>query len=169
MLVDNDRVISRGPIASIKEPSGASTIDLFGKTIYPAFIDNHCHILASGLEFQELHLGSCDSNNAVLDAVRDWLPRIERDKWLHAGHYDPNKFGGVYLNRTDLDAISTTVPIVVEHVNGHAGASNSAALIASGISDLAQDPSGGRFGRDDDGRLNGVLFEHALEEVCRQD
>ena len=161
MLVENNRVVARGPSIS----ADAHAVDLSGETIRPSFIDNHCHILPTGLDLQKLFLGNCQSNQDVMDAVRDRLEQTPADRWLMAVHYDQTKFGGVYLTRQDLDAISSTVPILLRHVNGHASVANSAALKAAGVDERAGDPDGGSFGRFDDGTVNGVLFESAHETV----
>jgi predicted amidohydrolase YtcJ len=161
MLVQDGLVMDRAAHLPVAE----ETADLEGDTLYPAFIDNHCHILPTGLDLQKLHLGPCQSNQEVLDSVRDRLSQIQEGKWLQAVHYDQTRYGGVFLTRSDLDQISDTVPISLRHVNGHASVVNSAALKAAGIDDKAEDPSGGSYGRFDDGRINGVLFESAHERV----
>jgi hypothetical protein len=53
-------------------------------------------------------------------------------------------------------------------VNGHASVANSAALRSAGITEESPDPNGGSFGRSDDGKLNGVLFESAHEVVSHR-
>lgn len=161
MLVEDGRVAYRG----VSVEADALLEDLGGATIRPSFIDNHCHILPTGLDLQKLFLGDCRSNQEVLDAVRDRLAETPADKWLLAVHYDQTKFGGVYLTRKDLDTISGVVPILLRHVNGHASVANSAALRAAGVGDDAADPEGGSYGRFEDGTLNGVLFESAHERV----
>lgn len=131
----------------------------------PAFVDSHCHILPTGLDLLKLHLGSADSPSDVLDLLRD-RHREQPDGWLHAVHYDQNRYpGGAHMSRDDLDAISNTRPILLRHVNGHASVANSAALIAGGIDDLTPDPPGGTIVRDSSGRATGVLLENAHEQV----
>ncbi len=93
--------------------------------------------------------------------------RIESpDKWLRAVLYDQTKFpDGQHLTRFQLDAISTTRPIILRHVNGHASIANSAAIAAAGVDNTTPDPPGGTYVRDDDGNLTGVLLETAHERV----
>lgn len=144
-------------------PDGAT--DLAGKTLAPAYIDNHCHILPTGLDLQKLHLGACATHAEVLEAVRQ--RHADRpDGWLLAVHYDQNRTGGgVHLTRHDLDAISGTRPILLRHVNGHASVANTAALETAGVRPGEPDPDGGRFGRDAAGALDGTLFEDAHDRV----
>ena len=60
----------------------------------------------------------------------------------------------------ELDAISTEHPIFVFYVNGHVGAANGMAFNLAKIpQDIGELPGGGRFGREPDGRLNGLIYE----------
>lgn len=165
MLVESGRVVARG---SNLPTADGDAVNLQGAKLFPSFIDNHCHILPTGLDLQKLHLGSCQSNQEVLGEVRNRLCDIQDGKWLQAVHYDQTKFGGVFLTRQDLDKVSESTPISLRHVNGHASVVNTAALVAASISDAEADPSGGSFGRDDAGRVNGVLFESAHEKVSQR-
>jgi predicted amidohydrolase YtcJ len=167
MLVEDAKVVWRGstsetPQSQFRDPN---PIDHGERVLFPAFIDSHCHILPTGLDLQKLHLGPCQTHADVLDSVRSRLPQIEAGKWLLGVHYDQTKYDGVHLTRNDLDAISATVPILLRHVSGHASVANSAALKEAGVTDSAPDPVGGSFGRFEDGRINGVLFESAHETV----
>lgn len=129
-------------------------------------IDNHCHVLPAGLDLAKLHLGGCESRGAVCDRVRDRLAQTPEGDWLLAVHYDQARFSdNVHLTRDALDAISTRVPILLRHVNGHASVANSAALERAGIAEDIADPSGGEYVRDSSGRLNGVLLEEAHDYV----
>jgi predicted amidohydrolase YtcJ len=167
MLVEDGRVAFNGP-AYRGSMEGIRVEDLGNRLMYPSFVDNHCHILPTGLDLQKLNLGSCTSNEEVLDAVAGRLPSTHNGNWLHAVHYDQTKFGGVFLTRTDLDKISTSIPILLRHVNGHASVANSAALRVAGVADDATDPEGGSYGRDSAGTVNGVLFESAHERVTHR-
>lgn len=161
MRVEDGRVVERGAI-----PVTNDGVDLGGKWLMPSFIDAHCHILPTGLDLQKLHLGACDTHEAVLDALRDKLPHVVPGKWLSAVHYDQTRYAdGEHLTRYDLDKISAEVPILLRHVSGHASVANSAALKAAGIREDEPDFSGGTFRRDANGVIDGVLLEHAHEKV----
>ena len=71
-----------------------------------------------------------------------------------------------FLFREDLDAVSEAHPILVAHRAGHIYYLNSRALEFAGFNHETQDPPGGRFGRDvSTGKLNGVVYERAIEPV----
>jgi len=161
MRVENGRVVERG--ASVSE---GETFDLGGRILLPAFIDSHCHILPTGLDLADLHLGACQTREEVLEAVFARHRDLKEGEWLMAVHYDQTKYPDArHLTRDELDGISDARPILLRHSNGHAGVANSAALRAAGVGEDSDDPRGGTFVRDGSGRLTGVLLETALERV----
>ncbi|ARU40279.1 hypothetical protein CCB80_03645 [Armatimonadetes bacterium Uphvl-Ar1] len=135
-----------------------------GYVALPGFIDAHCHVLPSGLDLLKLNLSACESKEAVLAAVREWLPQVGEGQWLHATQYDQNRWGE-HLTRGELDGISDVVPILLRHSNGHASVANSAALRAAGVTEETADPVGGEYERDAQGVMTGVLLEKAHEIV----
>jgi predicted amidohydrolase YtcJ len=161
--------VSGGKIIALAERSGENVsagTDLNGQWVLPSFVDSHCHILPTGLDLQRLHLGSCSSPSDVLELVSNALKDVPSGRWLQAVHYDQNKFpDGEHLNKSQLDAISDSVPILLRHVNGHASVANSAALRAAGVGADIQNPAGGTFVRDASGALSGVLLEDAHDFV----
>jgi predicted amidohydrolase YtcJ len=164
MLVEAGTVLARGP--SLGPIEDAHPLDLKGAFVLPAFVDSHCHILPTGLDLAKLNLMAMETRQAMLDAVRDRHAAMEPGAWLHAVQYDQNRFPDArHLTRDELDAISPDRPILLRHSNGHASVANSAALVAAGVDESAQDPRGGAFVRDASGRLNGVLLEAAHEKV----
>lgn len=163
LLVEDGRVVARG--AEVSSP-GAPTRDLGGRTVAPAFVDAHCHILSTGLDLQRLHLGGCATREEVLERVRGRLDAVEAGEWLRAVHYDQTKFDDAqHLTRHDLDTLSESVPILLRHSNGHASIANTAALRAAGVGAATVDPPGGEYVRDASGEPNGVLLEKAHEWV----
>ena len=61
--------------------------------------------------------------------------------------------------RADLDQAVPGRPAVLYHTSLHACVLNTAALREAGFADRQPDPPGGAFGRDGEGRLDGVVYE----------
>ncbi len=56
LLVTDGRIAGVGRAGSIKAPTGATTMDLTGKTVVPGFIDLHAHYVLDGPQMQgDLH------------------------------------------------------------------------------------------------------------------
>lgn len=162
MLVEDGRVVARSPRIDVS--SETERVELAGRWMLPSFVDCHCHILATGLDLDKVHLGRAESRDEVLDQVRQRL-KDRPGEPVFAVHYDHNRFGGVHLSRDDLDGVSAEVPILLTHVNEHSSVASSAALKAAGVNEAIADPPGGIFVRDANGRLTGVLLETAHDHV----
>ena len=179
MVVENGRVVRRSPLPQngsfLREGVGGGRLrgpqvdgedDLQGQYLLPGFIDSHCHILPTGLDLQKLYLGDLYTKDQILDAVRDRNRESGNGEWLMAVHYDQTKFpDSKHLSKEDLDQISSTRPILLRHVNGHASVANSVALAKAGVESKTPDPKGGTYVRDGAGNLTGVLLETAHEYV----
>lgn len=158
--------VERGRIAEVVPGALPDGEDRSGHWVLPGFVDAHCHILPTGLDLQRLHLGDCDTPEAVLDRVAERHRELPDGEWLQAVHYDQTRFPtGEHLTATELDAISDRRPILLRHSNGHASVANTAALRAAGIDENVTDPPGGTFVRTAEGKLSGVLLERAHEIV----
>ena len=66
--------------------------------------------------------------------------------WVSGHMFDDTKLDRP-LTRQDLDAVSTTHPIVVNHRGGHTSWYNTLALQLADITPTTPDPSNGRFFR----------------------
>src|SRR5690606_31756734 len=108
---------------------------------------------------------------ALQRITRDWMnahEQLVRDTQLVIGFgYDDSQLKEHrHPTRTELDAISDSVPILFMHQSGHLGVANSAVLKAAGITASTPNPDGGAFRREDGSQEpNGVMEETALFTV----
>ena len=151
---------------------GTKVLDLGGKTVLPGFIDAHIHVLNSGI--RHVMAADCDvpTLTQVQAGLRERVANTPAGQWVQGFKFDDTKTDrtpsneGRHLYRDDLDAVSTDHPILVAHRAGHVYYMNTAGLEAGGFNDETPDPPGGRLGRDPDtGRLNGMIFERAIDPV----
>ena len=84
------------------------------------------------------------------------------------GYVGPTAYLDSEFNRDHLDKLVSDRPVAIFTVSGHAVILNSAALEEFGIRDGDKDPVGGRYERNQNGRLNGVLREYAALNVERR-
>ena len=142
-------------------------LDFGGKTVLPGFIDAHIHVLNSGI--RHVMAADCDLRSvaAIQDALRERAGATPPGQWVQGFKFDDTKTSEMRsLFRQDLDAVSTTHPILVSHRAGHVFYFNSRALEAAGFHNETPDPPGGRLGREEGtGVLNGVIYERAIEPV----
>jgi predicted amidohydrolase YtcJ len=165
MTFRNVRWWENGSLTDIELPNQGADVDGEGKWLLPKFVDAHCHILPTGLDLLKLDLSHCQTREEVLDAVRD-QNKMQPEGWLLAVQYDQTKYSdGRHITLTELDQISDDRPILLRHYNGHCSVCNSKALELANVNQTTENPSGGEFGRDASGNLNGVLLEEAHDYV----
>ncbi len=117
-----------------------------GKVMMPGLIEAHAHVMAGGIwRFAYCgHYPRTDPDGKIWEGVGtnealiDRLQALDRtledpDAPLVAWGFDPNFLPGERLDRTALDAVSGTRPVVVLHSNVHVLTANTAALRAAGM------------------------------------
>ncbi len=160
LAVKNERFLAVGSSADIRNLASARTrvIDAQRMTVVPGFIDTHCH--PSGVnELFEV--------NANVRTVTELQANLKKKAsatpagfWVSGHMFDDTKLDRP-LTLKDLDAVSTTHPIVVNHRGGHTSWYNTMALQLADITPTTPDPSNGRFFRNASGALTGRVAEQA--------
>ena len=158
--VKGDRFLAVGSGADIRALAGSNTeiVDAEGMFITPGFIDAHSH--PSGAGVNELVQVNADLRSAsdIAAALQERAGSTPAGQWIQAFKYDDTKLSeGRPLNRDDIDALVPDHPVVVRHRGGHTSVYNSMALGLAGVTSETQDPPGGRFYRDENGRLTGLV------------
>ena len=143
--------------------SNIRSLNCQGHTLIPGFIDAHMHIFgySSSLVSVDCTPKSIDSITQLKIAIKQKLNRIDQWQWIRGTGY--NEF---YLkerrhpNRWDLDEVTKTHPIKLNHRSGHACVLNSVALREINITKNTPDPPNGIIDRNwDTGEPTGLLFE----------
>lgn len=105
--------------------------DLQGKLVLPGFADTHLHILEYAVSKITAPFFDCASPEEVVERGRSYA----REKgpyrgWLLGWGWNQNLFAGEqrFVTRTDLDLVSTELPVVYTRVCGHIAVANSVAM-----------------------------------------
>ena len=169
VAVRGGRIAAVGRAADVTAAAGpdARTIDAGGRTVVPGFIDPHNHLLSTAES-----LASVDARYPGVAGGADLVTRLAAEaartpagQWIRAFGMDDAKYPGGRPTRALLDEATTEHPVIVYHVSGHHAVVNSAALTWRGIGDDVADPAGGRFVRDEAGRLTGMVLDAAMERL----
>ncbi len=148
---------------------GTDTVDLGDATVLPGFIETHMHPLIAGVQMSAPQVGTppCTSVADVVAALRSRAEATPPGEPIQAWGFDDSLIGDDrHLTLQDLDGASTAHPVYVSHISGHLGYANSAMLALAGVDDSVEDPPGGAFVRDADGRLTGEMHETANFNVA---
>jgi len=164
--------IAAGPLSGLS--SAARVVDLAGRTLAPGFVDAHSHFPVSGLAVAGVNVapppvGPGSSAAEVVKRVSDFVPTEPAqggEPFVLGFNYDNTAFENpAHPTREQLDPISNGYPIYLWHNSGHLGVANSVALQRLNIDEETPDIAGGERGRDENGRLNGLLLEKAAPSL----
>lgn len=167
--------VSNGRITGVwNEPEPAfsispntEVINLKGKTVIPGFIDTHNHILPYSLNKSKVDCSTPPNQNIndILERIKDRATKTPEGDWILGFGYDDTLLQEKrHPTRMELDSVAPNHPVYMNHISSHFAVVNSRALELAGIGENVQDPQGGFFGRDGNGRLNGVLYEIPVME-----
>ncbi len=164
--VKDGRFLAVGSNADIRNLATARTrvIDGARMCVLPGFIDAHCH--PRGVS--ELFEANANVRTvAELQAnLRARVATTPEGYWINGAMFDDTKLDK-RLTIADLDAVSTRHPIAVNHRGGHTSWYNSKAFELAGVTRDTPDPTGGRFNRDANGDLDGMVAELARGVMSR--
>lgn len=160
------KVLATGSSADMLSLKGPRTevIDLEGRFASPGLIDNHLHLISTGIT-----MGWVDATPAAAPTLATLMERLAeraaatpKGGWVRARGYDQVKLDtGRHPTREDLDRAAPDHPVLLTRACGHVAIANSLALELAGVTEATPVPDGGVIGLTD-GRLNGLLAENAI-------
>ena len=150
--------------AAAEAPEAEIRIDLAGRMVLPGLIDSHAHLLWIAQERLQWDLAAPGAPNTLpdlLDAIRERCRGLAPGQWLVAnGLHEQRLVERRLPTRTELDAASGGVRVMLRRACGHAVVANSAALASVRVRPDSPDPEGGVIERTN-GVPNGILREAA--------
>jgi len=169
VAIRGDRIVSVGGSSKIKSMAGPSTklVDLGGRTVIPGINDAHLHFGIQPANTVELKLSGINPQwDEVKSAMIAALAKAPSGAFISA-EIGPAIFFNLDVNREAFDKISPDHPVILTTLTGHAQLLNTAALVKLGLHDGQPDPMGGRYEKDANGKLTGVLREYAEIDTDR--
>lgn len=159
MAIHDGTILATGSSADIRaQYRGTREHDLAGNTIVPGFNDSHTHL--RGYPERHIDLEDAASIPDFQERVREKAALLGPDEWITGYGWDEEKFAEKRVpTRADLDAVTTTNPVILTRAGGHSAVANSLALTLAGIDERTPDPERGVIERGPGGRLNGIIRE----------
>lgn len=169
VAVSNGKIVGIWPEgeparSEINLSAQTNVVDLQGATLIPGFIDTHNHILMYGELKEQIDCSPLlnKSIKNILEAIGTKAKELPDSEWIRGyGYDDTSIFEKRHITCEDLDQVAPNNPVIITHISGHVATVNSVALQMAGIRNDVSNPQGGHYGRDEKGRLNGVLYESA--------
>ena len=162
--IDGNRIVAVGDVEAVRRalPPGTEEIDAGDRTVVPGFVDAHNHYLATAESFAGVEARDVTTIAELQRRVGEFAERREPSTWIRGHGLEWSAFAeGRPPDRRDLDEVSRTHPILLEHVSGHAILVNSLAMELRNVPDDVRDPDGGTFDRDERGRPTGIARDAA--------
>jgi len=169
----------RDEVLKLKGPK-TRVIDLAGKTMIPGLIDAHGHVFSTGIQALSANLlpppdGEGADVASIQRLLRAWIAQneaiITKMGWIMGFSYDDSQLKEQrHPTREELDAVSSTVPVLIVHQSSHLGVMNSKGLELAKITAATKDPKGGVIRRkagsqEPDGVLEEAAFFGSLGAV----
>tara|TARA_R110002020_G_scaffold411866_2_gene621458 strand:- start:3 stop:1715 length:1713 start_codon:yes stop_codon:yes gene_type:complete len=155
----------------------ANQVDLEGKTMLPAFLDGHGHFYNVGFTAMCANIlptpdGPGVDFNSVVETLNEYKETetgkyvLEKLGWIIGNGYDDSQLAEKdHPKASDLDKVSTDLPVIIIHQSGHLASINSKGLELMGYTANTPNPDGGVIRKDSNGNPNGVLEEAAFFKV----
>lgn len=154
-LNSNDKIL--------KKYTANETMDLKNNSVFPGFIDAHCHFVAYGLGLKNVNLVGTKSFEEVLHRLKNYLKKQDTT-WLIGRGWNQEDWQTKELpNRKKLDSLFPNRPVLLSRIDGHEVLVNSTALKLAGITNATK-ISGGEILKSK-GELTGVLIDNAADLV----
>lgn len=172
VLVEDDRIGAVGTNEEILAQKTADTelLDLEGKTVIPGLNDSHAHVLFLGEYLNSVQLLGVESIEEVIQRGKEFLAthtllpgQVLTGQGWNQEQFPENERR--FLDRHDLDRISTEIPIIFNRTCGHVVSCNTKALEVAGYTADTPQPEGGSFEIGEDGKPNGIFKELADRQL----
>jgi predicted amidohydrolase YtcJ len=152
--VKTGKILSVGSNDEIKKLIDEQTrvIDLKGRSLTPGMIDVHGHFAMGGTSYLfvlDIRYPKVTSIAQVLELIKERASVSKPGQWIQGRGWDEALFDEQrYIDKNDLDPITSDNPVILRHTSGHYIAVNSLALKLAGVSKDTSDPVGGTIVRD---------------------
>ena len=169
--VEGSLAVRGGAIAYLGDDAGAEAlrgpdtrvIDLEGRAVTPGLIDAHSHLVDLGAALTRVDAVGTTSYAEVVERVAAAAAEVPPGTWVRGRGWDQNDWAAQdFPHHGELSAAVPDHPVWLSRIDGHAALLNQRAMDELGIDAATEDPSGGRFLRDAEGRPTGVLIDNAM-------
>lgn len=165
MAICDGKVVATGTNDEILGKYHAdSVLDLEGKTVFPGFIDAHCHFTGFAADSWKCELTGTRSFDEILEKLIDFAAKAPAGTWIYGRGWDQNDWPEKkFPNKQQLDSLFHDKPVFLKRIDGHAALANQKALELAGVS--AVDKVLGGTIVQENGQLTGMLIDNAMNVV----
>ncbi|WP_234108721.1 amidohydrolase [Chryseobacterium sp. R2A-55] len=164
MAISNGKIVAVGKSADILKKYQSKNIqNLRGKTVFPGFIDAHCHFTGYATDKWKCELWGTKSWDEVVSRITEYSKNAPME-WLYGRSWDQNNWPvKEFPDKEKLDELFPNRPVYLKRIDGHAAIANQKALDVAGIN-LNTEINGGEI-EQKNGKLTGILIDNAMTLV----
>ena len=164
MAIDKGKIIAIGAENEIKNKYLAKEyVDAKHMTVYPGFIDAHCHLFNYAAILEEVDLTNTTSFEDVITKTNEFN-KTNKFEWILGKGWDQNDWEKKeFPNKEKLDVLFPNTPVFLLRIDGHAALVNQKTLDLVGF-DKNSVISGGIIEQKNN-KLTGILLDNAVEKV----
>ncbi len=164
MAIKDKKIIATGSNDEIlKMYEAAESIDATGNSVFPGFIDAHCHFTGFATDMWKCNLVGTGSFDEIISKLQAYSKNAPMH-WIYGRGWDQNDWAvKEYPDKKILDSLFPGRPVFLKRIDGHAALVNQKALDIAGIT-TATKIDGGSV-EIENGRLTGILIDNAMDLV----
>ncbi len=162
MAIRDGKIVATGTNDEIlKKYEAGETVDASGKTIFPGFIDAHCHFTGFATDMWKCDLTGTTSFEEIINKIEAYSKKTPT-LWIYGRGWDQNDWQiKKFPNKKILDSLFPDRPVFLKRIDGHAALVNQKALDIAGIN--ANTIVKGGSIELEKGRPTGILIDNAMD------
>jgi len=173
VAVSGERILAVGTYQQLAPYIDSQTekIDLGGRTMIPGFNENHAHPVLHGMNLQQVNLdpACCPDIATMKKLLADKAFDVGPGVWIRGCSWDETRMSdGRIPNVDDISEVTPNNPVYLTRACLHMSLANYKALELAGVNQDTPDPDGGKYVRNQAGRLTGLLQENGQNAVRQQ-
>ncbi len=161
MAVSGGKILDIGNSKDIlKKYTSNNKQNANGKSVFPGFIDAHCHFTGFALDGWKCELWGTKSWDEILGKMQEYSKTAPME-WLYGRSWDQNNWEiKEFPDKEKLDQLFPNRPVYLKRIDGHAAIANQKALNIAGITPETK-INGGEI-EVENGKLTGILLDKAM-------
>ena len=161
MAIEDGKIVAVGNNVDIQNKySSSNNIDAKGNTIFPGFIDAHCHFTGYATDMWKCSLTGTTSFAEIVSKINGYSATAPME-WIYGRGWDQNDWTvKEFPSKEVFDSMFPNRPVFLKRVDGHAALLNQKALDLAGIT-TATKIAGGEV-EIKNGKLTGILVDNAM-------
>lgn len=164
MVINDGKILAIGKNDDIlKNYESNQTVNAKGKSIFPGFIDAHCHFTGFAADSWKCDLVGTKSLEEVILKIKNYSQSAPQ-LWIYGRGWDQNDWeNNEFPDKSKLDSLFPDRPVFLKRIDGHAALANQTALNLANINENTIIKGGSVLLKN--GKPTGILIDNAMDLI----